>query len=297
MASSCSYLLDLLLLSYFLLFQSSAVDDRTKSYCQTFKEHTGYLSDKWSYYLYFYEQYLHNYRASPINYLEVGVQNGGSLQIAKKYFHDDSNIYGIDIDRKVCELLTFEKGITAFCFDAANADHVIEFVKSDFMRGVSFDVVIDDGSHIQADMIKTFTLFFQLLRPGGVYIVEDTVCSYWSEYGGGLLKEDTAVEYFKKLADIFHLHFMQPEDVNVIHERFYPFIPHDLFMYYHQWLESVMFTESMVIIKKRTKFRKENEGMKRVVSGNVPRVFTSLSEETIKESRKNLQNLDDKIQL
>ena len=58
-----------------------------------------------------------------------------------------------------------------------------------------------------------------------------------------------------------------------------------------------MKNRTMVIIKKRTKFRKENEGMKRVISGNVSRVVTSLSEEMIKESRKNLQNLDDKIQL
>merc|ERR1712159_136137 len=37
-----------------------------------------------------------------------------------------------------------------------------------------FDVIRDDASHIHTDMIATFqSLFTTLLRPGGVYIVED----------------------------------------------------------------------------------------------------------------------------
>lgn len=39
-----------------------------------------------------------------------------------------------------------------------------------------YDVIIDDGSHLNSDVIKTFELMFPLLNDGGIYIIEDTVC-------------------------------------------------------------------------------------------------------------------------
>lgn len=42
---------------------------------------------------------------------------------------------------------------------------------------------------------------FHNIKPGGLYIVEDVCTSYWEEFGGGLLKNVTTMEYFKKLTD------------------------------------------------------------------------------------------------
>lgn len=53
---------------------------------QLYALHTGKVSDKWSSYLDAYENILSKYRHKPINLLEVGVQNGGSLEIWAKYF-------------------------------------------------------------------------------------------------------------------------------------------------------------------------------------------------------------------
>jgi hypothetical protein len=37
-----------------------------------------------------------------------------------------------------------------------------------------FDIIIDDGSHIEDHILKTFhTLFEKYLSPGGIYFVED----------------------------------------------------------------------------------------------------------------------------
>ncbi len=40
----------------------------------------------------------------------------------------------------------------------------------------SFDIIIDDGSHMNRDVIKSFELLFPLLNDNGIYIVEDTIC-------------------------------------------------------------------------------------------------------------------------
>ena len=36
-----------------------------------------------------------------------------------------------------------------------------------------FDIIIDDGSHILSDILNTFKSYFQLLKPGGYFIIED----------------------------------------------------------------------------------------------------------------------------
>ena len=48
-----------------------------------------------------------------------------------------------------------------------------------------FDIIIDDGSHLNDDVIKTFNILFPLLRQDGIYVVEDTQTAYWPTWGGG----------------------------------------------------------------------------------------------------------------
>ena len=37
----------------------------------------------------------------------------------------------------------------------------------------SFDIILDDGSHLTEHMIASFESLFNLLKPGGVYMIED----------------------------------------------------------------------------------------------------------------------------
>ena len=46
----------------------------------------------------------------------------------------------------------------------------------------SFDIIIDDGSHMNRDVIKSFELLFPLLNDNGIYIVEDTICYKSTDY-------------------------------------------------------------------------------------------------------------------
>lgn len=46
-----------------------------------------------------------------------------------------------------------------------------------------FDVIIDDGSHVPWHQVFTLeTIFDEWLKPGGLYVIEDTETSYWDHY-------------------------------------------------------------------------------------------------------------------
>ena len=51
-------------------------------------------SDKWTHYLSVYNRLLNEYRDQAINLLEIGVFNGGSLEIWHDYFDNAQHIVG-----------------------------------------------------------------------------------------------------------------------------------------------------------------------------------------------------------
>ena len=57
-----------------------------KSLKDLYKNHSGKVSDKWSIYLNEYEDKLRKYQELPIKFFEIGILNGGSLEIFSKYF-------------------------------------------------------------------------------------------------------------------------------------------------------------------------------------------------------------------
>ena len=79
-----------------------------QSISDLYKTHLGYVSDKWASYLPVYDRWFLPYRNREISFLEIGVQNGGSLQIWNKYFNNAKNIIGCDINTQ-CGQLVFDK--------------------------------------------------------------------------------------------------------------------------------------------------------------------------------------------
>ncbi len=147
---------------------------------EVFLNHNGNVSDKWEQDLGIYEAELVRFLivGEPVNLLEIGVQNGGSLQVWSKYLPAGSRIVGIDIDPR-CKELTLGRNVQVLLADAGKpAD--LERVLGDS----GFDIIIDDGSHRSSHVITAFKACFQRLKPGGVYIIEDLHCSYFSSFGG-----------------------------------------------------------------------------------------------------------------
>jgi hypothetical protein len=165
---------------------------------ELYAAHTGKISDKWSLYLSEYERLFAAYRQRPIRLLEIGIQNGGSLELWAKYFEAAEAIVGCDIDPRCADLRFGDPRISVL---VADANSTLGY-KGILERSDRFDVIIDDGSHRSSDIVRSFASYFPHLEPGGLYIVEDLHCSYWQEYEGGLVDPDSSVAFFKLLVDV-----------------------------------------------------------------------------------------------
>jgi len=173
-------------------------------YWEVFREHNHYASSKWEHYIFIYEEILKKYveKGKPVNVLEVGVQNGGSLEILEKYLPKGSKIFGVDICEK-CSEIDFPENIQCYVGDASERNFW-----DNNLQDIKFDIIIDDGSHKYKDIINAFTfLFYEKLNGGGLYLVEDLHTSYMKGFGGGLRKKGSSVEYFKNLIDSLNINY------------------------------------------------------------------------------------------
>ena len=159
-----------------------------------FYNHTGKRVHKWDHYFEIYERYLEKYKGQDIAILEIGIAHGGSLQLWKKYFGENVKIYAIDVNPE-CKKLE-EENIQIFIGSQSDEAFLASVIKS----LPPLDVIIDDGGHTMIQQIVSFEVF-NYLKDDGVYICEDTHTSYWYEYGGGLRKKGTFIEYSKNIVD------------------------------------------------------------------------------------------------
>ena len=161
-----------------------------------------YQTDKWGshYYTPIYEQWFASLRYKPVRLLEIGVGGydrsllgGDSLRMWKRYF-EKGIITGIDLYNK-----------------SALGEHRINIEQGDqcdalFLQEVSrrhgpFDIIIDDGSHVQSHIIASFEALFPLMPTGGIYVIEDTQTSYWPKFEGSTEEMESipsAMNYFIK---------------------------------------------------------------------------------------------------
>ncbi len=152
---------------------------------------------KVTHYIKIYERYFNSFRSKPINILEIGVFKGGSLQLWKAYFHEDSQIFGVDI---LPECKIFEEDrIKIFIGDQGNEQFLDDLIQ----QLPPIDIIIDDGGHTMQQQILTFEKY-PALKSEAIYICEDCSSSYMVKYGGGRKKEGTFIEMMKdKIDELF----------------------------------------------------------------------------------------------
>ena len=107
-------------------------------------------------YLNKYEKYINFDRNDNIKILEIGIAEGKSLKMWKDYFIN-STILGIDI-RPECKNYEEER-IFVEIGDQTN-EHFLSEVSEKYGP---FDLIIDDGSHMNYDVITTFNMMFKNL--------------------------------------------------------------------------------------------------------------------------------------
>jgi hypothetical protein len=138
-----------------------------EKYAQSHSEGPGLY--KWRHYFDIYDRHLSRFRGQPVRLIEIGVAGGGSLGMWRDYLGADALICGIDIDPE-CERFA-EHGVEVIIGDQGDPAFWSTFLQD---RG-TFDVVIDDGSHLPEHQVLTLEKLLPRLARGGVYICEDIV--------------------------------------------------------------------------------------------------------------------------
>lgn len=123
-------------------------------------------------YCQYYSIFLDPVRNESIKLLEIGIDSGNSIKMWQEYL-PNAEIHGIDI-REGYEYLHDGRTFT-HVVDQSKKGELIVFAEqySDY-----FNVIVCDGSHVAEDDILTFETLFPYLKSGGIYILEDTECSY-----------------------------------------------------------------------------------------------------------------------
>jgi demethylmacrocin O-methyltransferase len=177
-----------------------------------------------------YSRHFRKFRFKKIKLLEIGVggykdphQGGQSLRMWKKYF-PFGNIFSLDIfDKSAIQ----ENRIKIYMGSQTDPEILSRITD----ENGEFDLIIDDGSHINDHVITTFKLLFPKLKDGGIYVIEDLLTSYSDEMGGdnqNLNNPKTSMNFCKSLADClnyseFNISGYQPTyyDLHITEIHFY----------------------------------------------------------------------------
>jgi O-antigen biosynthesis protein len=172
-----------------------------------YDEHSGKVSDKWRLYLEAYNEAFAPLRQKPIRMFEIGIQNGGSLEIWPRFFEQGTFFVGCDIDPS-CAQLSYADPRVRLVIGDANDPVVAQRVLA---IAPEYDLVIEDGSHTSIDIVRSFATYFPHVAEDGLFVVEDMHCSYWMQFGGGLHHPYSSVGFFKHLVDVInHEHWGVP---------------------------------------------------------------------------------------
>jgi hypothetical protein len=125
-----------------------------------------------------YSKFFHSKINEEMNIAEVGILTGIGIAIWCEIFKN-SKIYGFDIDTNIFnknKVNLIDKGafksnqpiINYFDQFNDNTDYIKNITNS-----VKFDIVIDDGCHLNDAILKTFKSFLPNLKKKFIYIIED----------------------------------------------------------------------------------------------------------------------------
>lgn len=171
-----------------------------------FINNTNRICHKWIHYFPIYENFLSKYINQSILLFEIGVGQGGSLPLYKKYLGALSTIVGIDIDPKCKQ---YEE---PDCYIRIGNQKDNAFLLSLIDEFGIPDIIIDDGGHLQSQILSSFKILYPLLNNNGIYIIEDLHTSYWQDYEGGLKKPSSFIEISKNMIDDLNSWYYKSED-------------------------------------------------------------------------------------
>lgn len=188
-----------------------------------------------------YQRLMKEFKYKKIRFLEIGIGGyenhlGGESLAAWRSYFPFGQIVGCDIVNKR-ELSRI--GI-AIC--EVDQSDIASLNRLEEKEG-PFDIMLDDGSHINRHQILTFKELFPKLNDGGLYIIEDVQTSYWADLGGAPVEghsfEVTCMGWFTRLAR--YINYPEFEIKLELNDEFLDLAKH---------IGQICFEHNLIIIKK-----------------------------------------------
>lgn len=113
-----------------------------------------------------YELLFRGWRKIPVSVLEIGVLDGGSIRMWRRYFSNPT-VVAIDSNDRV----TFDNDYgVEFIHGDAYSDEMISKLQND-----RFNIMIDDADHRVENQTIFLKRYSPMLRPNGIMIIEDVI--------------------------------------------------------------------------------------------------------------------------
>ena len=164
---------------------------------KTFKLSPKY-SIKWDNYFEIYENILHRFINKKITLVEIGIGDGGSLFMWKKFLGKKARIIGVELNPEAKKLEKF--GFKIFIGD--QSDPI--FWKSFYKKVGKVDILIDDGGHTNLQQITSFMESLNHINNDGIIIIEDTHTSYMNYKGFKNPSKNSFINFSSNLIESIH---------------------------------------------------------------------------------------------
>lgn len=220
------------------------------------------LIHKWNHYFEIYDRHFSKFRNKEIVVLEIGVSQGGSLQMWKNYFGPTAKIYGMDINPK-CKALEEEN--IKILIGSQSDRAFLQQVKKEIPP---IDILIDDGGHTMKQLITTFEELYPHIKENGIYAAEDLHSCYWSDYGGGYKRDGSFIEYSKNFID----------SLNAFHSEQESFQVND----FTKSADSLHYYDSVLVIEKRRRDKAPEHPKTGNESHDNPKSVTRFAKKTVR---------------
>jgi hypothetical protein len=125
-----------------------------------------------------YDKHFTPIREDVLKVLEVGVGGGESIQTWLEYF-PNAKVFGVDIVNSTNPWNTVDAPTHErykFVTGDQSSDVFWKCFVADY--GSHWDIIIDDGGHLNYQIITTFNSMWNHIRAGGLYCVEDLAVGY-----------------------------------------------------------------------------------------------------------------------
>ena len=214
---------------------------------KSFKSSPRY-SIKWNNYFDIYNNLFKKFVNKKITFVEVGIGNGGSLFMWRKFFGKKAKIIGIELNPEAKKLEKF--GFKISIGDQSDP----HFWKSFYKKYGKVDILLDDGGHRNIQQISTFMESYSHVKPNGKIVVEDTHTSFMKKKGFKNPSKYSFINFSKLTVENMHRRNpMLDKELNNLSKK----------------IESVFYYDSIVSINfgSKKQFKKtillENDSMKR----------------------------------